>query len=156
MFLPRDTVSILVTPPLDTNAYATGDLLFAPIKLQNATLNTMGGSIMRGLVILDSSNNKQAIDLLFFDSDPGSLAALNAAITVSAAQLAKLVGSLTIATGDYITLQATTNAMATKIPNLTLSALKGSKDFWMAAIIRGTSTYAASDLSFKAIFERQG
>lgn len=157
MFLPRDGISISVVPPVDTGIYASGDLLFAPIKLQNATLNTKGLAFLRTLLILDSANQKSAMDLLFFESDPGSLAALNAALDMPAAALALLIGTLTVASADYITLKASTNAAGLKLPSMMLPAAKGSRDFWLAGVSRGTPTYAtAADLTIKAILERQG
>lgn len=156
MFLPFDGISIPVTPTLDTGAYATGDLLFAPIKLTNATLNTKGMAIIRSIVLLDSANQKAAIDLIFFDADPGSLGALNAAVDMPAAALAKLIGVLSIVAGNYATMKGSTNAIGIQTPNLMLPAAVSSKDFWLAGIIRGTATYGASDLTIKAIVERQG
>jgi hypothetical protein len=157
MFIPFDGVSIAITPAVDTAIYASGDLLFAPTKLQDATQNTKGLAILRTLVLLDSDNQKPAMDLLFFDSDPGSLGALNAALDMPAAALAKLIAILNVATGDWTTLKTSTNAIGIKTPTLMLPAAQKSKDFWVAGVSRGTPTYtAATSLTMKAILERQG
>lgn len=155
MFLPHDGLVANVAPTLDTSAYATGDVLFAANRIQNATLNTQGMAVLRGLVVIDTANQKAAIDLLIFNQDPGSLGALNAALDISTTQLGYLIGMLSVASADYSTLKVATNAVACKLPNLMLQALKGSKDVWVAGVSRGAPTYAADSLLIKAILERQ-
>lgn len=156
MFLPSDGVVIDLNPPVDTAIYASGDLLFAPIEMPNSVLNTKGVSHLRSLLILDAANQKSAMDLLIFDRDPGSLGALNAAVDVSETQLSYLVALFSVASADYATVKATTNAAASKVPNLFLPAKQNSKSFWLAGISRGTPDYvAATDLRIKLILERQ-
>lgn len=155
MFLPSDGLVASLIPTLDTSAYASGDVLFAPTKIENGTLNTKGLAFLRTLVVLDSANQKVAMDLLFFDRDPGSLGALNAALDISATQLGYLIGMLNVAAVDYTTLKAATNAAAVKGPNLLLPAKQGSKDFWVAGVARGSATFLATSLELKAVLERQ-
>lgn len=155
MFLPHDLVTISITPTLDTSIYASGDVLFVPNKLSSATLETKSGSYLRSVLTLDQADQKAAIDLLFFNQDPGSIGAANAALNMSNAQLAMLVGILSIATGDYAQMKAATNAAAiTKAVDLPLIAMQASKDIWVAGVSRGTPTYAASDLTLKFNLER--
>lgn len=157
MFLPFDGLVADLNPTVDTAAYATGDVLFAPTKIANATQNTQGLSYLQTLLVLDAANQKSAIDLLFFNQDPGSLGSLNAAIDISTAQLAMLIGYIVVAAADYVTVKATTNAVATKNPLLMLPALKGSKDFWIAGVSRGSPDYVlATDLRIKCMIQRQG
>lgn len=157
MFLPFDGVHAIVNPPVDiAGAYASGDLLFAPIEIQNAVQETKGSSLVRSILILDQAVQKPAMDLLFFNQDPGSLAALNAAVTVNATQLLMLIGMQNIATGDWTVLQSATNAAAMKLPSyLLLPAIKGSKSIWMAGVARAAATYVAiTDLTIKLALER--
>lgn len=156
MFLPLDVNAASVIPTLDLAAYATGDLLFQANKIAKATLNGKGFAYLRSIIVLDAANQKAALDLLFFSEDPGSLGTLNAAIDLSAAQLAKVIALVSIASADYVTLKATTNAVATKlIADLLLPAVATSKDIWVAGISRGSPDYtAASDLTFKFMLER--
>jgi hypothetical protein len=157
MFLPRDGIVVDLNPPVDTAAYATGDLLFVPIEVPNAVLNTKGLAYLRTLLVLDAANQKSAIDLLIFDRDPGSLGTLNNAIDISETQMSYLVALYSVAAADYVTAKATTNAVATKIPNLMLPAKAQSKSFWLAGVSRGSPDYvAATDLRIKLILERQG
>jgi hypothetical protein len=156
MFQPLDGIVVPITPTLDLAAYATGDLLFQANKLEKSVLNGKGFAYVREIVVLDSANQKAALDLIFFNEDPGSLGTLNSAIDLSAAQLAKMIGLVSIASADYVTLKANTNAIATKIvADLLLPAVATSKDLWVAGISRGSPDYAAAtDLTFKFMMER--
>lgn len=155
MFLPRDGVSIDLTPTVDTSAYTSGDVLFVANKLSNATLNTKGMSYLRNILVFDADNQKQAMDLLFFDRSPGSVGTINNALDMTAAQMSYLVGIVNIATGNYTTLKAATNAVGLVTPNLFFQALQNMKEFWVVGVARGNPTYtSASSLVFKFVMER--
>lgn len=156
MFLPFDGLVADLNPTVDTAAYSTGDLLFAATKIANATQNTQGLAYLQTLLVLDAANQKSQLDLLIFNQDPGSLGTLNNAIDLSTAQLAMLIGIISVASSDYVTLKATANAVASKNPQLMLPALKGSRDFWIAGVSRGSPDYvAATDLRIKCMIQRQ-
>ncbi len=149
----RDGSLITLTPTLDTGIYADADVLFVPNKLENFVLDTKGLARLRTLVVQDLANQKQAIDLLFFSEDPGSLGAANAALAMSDAELASFIGHVSIATADYISGNA--NAYATKALDLLFGAKVKSKDIWVAGVVRsGTPTYAADSLTFKFLWEQ--
>lgn len=149
----RDAANISITPTLDTSAYASGDVLFVPTKLSNVTLETKGSSNLRTINILDLNDQKQAIDLLFFDEDPGDIGAANAALAMSDAEFASFIGRVSIATGDYVSGNA--NASVTKLLEMLIVAKTKSKDIWVAGVCRsGTPTYAANGLVFKFMLER--
>lgn len=155
MFQPLDLASLSLTPTLDTSAHTSGNVLFVPSKLQDAVQNGKGGAFLRSVLILDGANQKAAIDLLFFNQNPGSIGAVNTALNISAAQLAMLVGILSVATGDYATLKAATNAVGqTKAADLPLITIATSKDLWVAGVARGTPTYLATSLTLKFNVER--
>ena len=155
MFLPSDGLVADIVPTLDTGGYSTGDLLFAANQIDKATLNTKGLSYLRSLLVIDTANQKSALDLLIFDRDPGSLGTLNNAIDISTAQLGYLVAKIGVAAADYVTLKASTNAVAQYTPNILLPAKVQARDFWVAGISRGSPTYAASSLTFRMVLERQ-
>ncbi len=119
-------------------------------------MNTKGMSLLKTLVVLDAVNQKGDIDLLIFDRDPGSIGALNAAVDISTTQLSYLLALYSIAAANYTTVKATTNAIATKQPELFLAAKVGSKSFWLAGIARSAIDYtAATDLRIKLMLQRQ-
>ncbi len=156
MFLPSDGLVIDLNPVVDTAAYATGDVLFAPVEMPKAVLNTKGLAKLNTLMVLDAANQKSQIDLLIFDRDPGSLGVLNAALDISTLQLSYLVAFIPVAAADYVTLKANTNAVAILKPVLMLPAMALSKSFWLAGVSRGSPDYvAATDLRIKLMLERQ-
>lgn len=156
MFRPLEIYAAAPSLTVDTGIYSAGDVLFVPTKIANAALSGKGFSYLRQLLIMDADNQKAALDLLFFNEDPGSLGALNAALNISTAQMAKLIGMVSVAQADYTTLKANTNAMAVKSPGtLPLSTIATSKDIWVAGVSRGTPTYTvASSLVMKFMLER--
>lgn len=155
MLNKSDGLVAVLTPTISTSAYAAGDVVGAPLEIVGAAQNTKGLAILRTAVVLDKSNQKVALDILFFDQDPGSVGADNAALTLSSTQLDMLVGRLSVAAGDYTTLTAATNAEATKLLELMLPTKAKSTSLWVLVVSRGTPTYATtSSLSLKLIMER--
>lgn len=153
----RDALIANLIPVLSAGAYASGDLLGAgALKISGAVIDTKGLSILRTVVITDKSNQKQAIDLLFFNEDPGNVGTDNAAVDISSAVLASgFIGRVSVATGDYTTVKSATNAEATKNLEMLLAAKTKSVDIWIVPVIRGAATYVgASDLTIKPILER--
>ncbi len=158
MFLPRDVASVSITPIVDTAIYASGDVLFVANRIQDIALNTKGAAYLRNVLAFDADNQKAAIDLLFFDRNPGSVAAINSAIDISAAQMAMLIGYVNLPAASYVTLKAGANAVISTSPGILLPATNPnpSKDIWVVGVSRGTPTYtAATSLVLKFILERQ-
>lgn len=153
MLHKRDGLLITHTPTIGTGAYGVGDVLGAPAELEAIVINTKDLAILKSLVVLDVADQKQEIDILFFDSDPGNIGADNAALTVSAAQMAKLIGTVKVSAADYKSIGA--RAIAQKNMDLLLPTLVKKTSVWVAYVTRGTPTYGAADgLKFKYIFER--
>lgn len=141
----------VVTPTVDTSAYGTGDVISTVQELTNAVAEAGGIAELRSLVVSDESNQKSAIDLVFFDENPvNSIGADNAAYALNDADAPKVVGRITVAAADYVS-SSTTSAEATlKNIGLLLKAKAASKSVWMAIISRGSPTYgAAGDLIVK-------
>lgn len=155
MFVPFDLAAVVITPTLDTNIYASGDVLFVANKLDSMALNTKGGCKLKSLVVLDKINQKVAIDFLFFNEDPGNVGAFNAVLNLSSAQLAMLVGIVSVGSADYVTLKATVNAIAVVKPDLSMVCKQSLKDLWVVGVSRATPTFGINDLVIKAIVERQ-
>lgn len=149
----RDGALLTLTPTLDAGAYASGDVLFVPTKLQEVVVDTKGLAKLRTLFVLDGADQKQDIDLLFFSRDPGDIGAANAALSMSDAEAAFLLGHVRIAAADYVSGNA--NAYATKALDLLLGCEQRSADLWVAGVCRGgTPTYGVAGLTFKLSWER--
>lgn len=151
--IKRDGAVFLVNPGATATAYTSGYQLGTLQKLSNVVLDTKGIAFLRTLVVLDKAIQKKACDILFFNSVV-TLAADNAAFTLSDADLESFIGMVSVADADYVTLEASNNAVAVKQIEMLLPAAQGVKDIWMAVISRGTPTYTANCLKIKAIVER--
>lgn len=149
----RDGVLITLTPTLSADAYADNDVLFVPTKLENVVLDTKGLAKLRTLVVLDITSQKQDIDLLFFNEDPGNIGAANAALALSDAELASFIGHITLVAADYV--DGNTNAWITKNLDFLMGAKVKSQDLWVAGVVRsGTPAYGAAGLTFKFLWEQ--
>lgn len=140
------------TPVIDTAIYASGDVLAVATVLNNVMTDEGGCAMLESLLVIDKSNQKVAIDVLFFDSAPAnSLGALNAAYALVDADSSKIVARHSILAADYISSGAL-NAEASygNIKKILKSAAR-SKALYIALVVRsGTPTYGvASDLIIK-------
>ena len=133
-----------VTPVLDTSAYADGD--------QVSTLQTIDGLMSpRGegelvlVTVLDKANQKVALDLFFFDGSV-TVAADNAAFTITDTDMESCIAVVNVLASDYDAV-STTNGFATvAVPRgIMLSRAAGGR-VYMAIVSRGTPTYAAASL----------
>lgn len=149
MLFRINAVKKTVSPTLDTSAYASADTLFVTNTISGAVADVGGVSELVSLVVKDDANQKQAIDLLFFDEAPAnSFGAANAAYALVDADLPKLLGRISVGTSDYVS--SSTNSAEATIRNLglLLKAKASSTSLFVVGVCRsGTPTYAASSLT---------
>jgi hypothetical protein len=136
--------------------YSSGDVIGAPVEVPSAVAASGAAAFLRSLVVIDKTNQKSAIDLVFFSEAPSnSVGADNAAYALNDADAAKLLGRVSVAGADYIS-SGTTNAEATiRNVELMLQAAVKKSSIWVLVVSRGTPTYgAASDLIIKLGLEQ--
>jgi hypothetical protein len=140
-----------LTPVLDTNIYADGDVLFDTIALASAFDYGAGVRTLQSVHILDEDDQGVALDLVFLDTLV-SLGTFNAAPNISDANARKVLGWLHFATTDYIDLGGSRIAIKTGIA-LMLKAAAASTSLFVAGITRGgTPTHTAAGLKLKLGF----
>jgi hypothetical protein len=108
----------------DTAAIATGDVL-ADTQVVADALRVAGGfALLQSIVITDGDDQGTALDLVFFRANTS------------------------LGTGDYIDLGL--NRVATKTAvGLVLEGNGSTTDIWVAAIVRGSATFASNGLKAK-------
>lgn len=158
MSLRKNQKVIAITPVLTSFAtpYSSGDVLGAILTVSAVVQDPKGVATLSTVVVLDQTNQKSALDLVFFDDLPASsIGADNAAYGLADADLAKCLGRVSVVTGDYAS-SGSANAEATlRNLGLMMQAKAGKKDIYVAIIARGTPTYgSASDLSIKLGFDQ--
>lgn len=140
---------IRVALAVDTAAYATGDLIGSKLALPGAARIAGGTGLIHSITLVDQANQKLAIDVLFFASDPSATPFTdNAALDVADNDLLKAVGLVSIAASDYVSFAD--NALAT-VRGINLPfQLDNGTTLYAALIARSAPTYAAtSDVQLK-------
>lgn len=142
-----------LTLSLDTNIYASADVL-ADRQLLADVVNRPGDRcILQSVVVLDEDAQGIAFDLVFLDSDV-TLGAENAPAAITDANARQIVGVVPIASGDYLAASGTTIRVATKSNiELLMRPLSTGKDLYVGAITRGTPTHTAAGLRLKLGFK---
>lgn len=147
----RTAQVIRVVPTLDTGIYAAGDRLGSIQEITGASVENGKGSVLDSITVVDLNNQKIAMDIYFFSQLPTVASADNTAIDISNANLAYLIGRVNIATGDYVEIKASTNAVAC-IKNIKLALISTADNNHIYAVVvtrGGTPTYSAAGLEFK-------
>ena len=144
-----------VTPVLDTNAYASGDQMSTLQNIDVCSNGGRSGGEITLITVMDKVTQSVALDLFFFDRSV-TLAADNAAVSISDADMVFCLGVVNVLVSDY---DATAvNSIATVSVNLPVMAADAGKRIFMAIVSRGAPTYAASSLviSVNAVLEEAG
>jgi hypothetical protein len=141
------------TVGVDTTAYSSGDLLGHKLSLNDVMRISGGSGYLMSIVIEDLTNQKSALDVIIFDSNPSNTTFTNnAALTIADADIPKILGHISFTASDYISFA--NNAIGTRtLLNLPVVA-SGSDDLYACIVCRGTPTYGANELAIRFGFER--
>jgi hypothetical protein len=130
---------------LDTNIYASGDVLADTQAVTGALASAGEVAILQSLQLTDKDDNTAAgIDLVFL-SENVSLGTENSAPSITDTNAAKILGIVSVASGDFIDVGGA--KVATKLNiGLQLSAPTGTT-VYVAAVTRGTPTQTGSGIT---------
>lgn len=145
--------TVEVTPTLDTNAYGANDRVGTVQTIAAAAIKGGKTALLTSLTVIDKASQGVALSLFFFRELPTVASDDNAALEISDAEMAKCVGHVIVATGDY---QATSANKVACVKNIQLAMESGQADgnLYVVLMTTGTPTYAASSLVFKYNFEQ--
>ena len=130
------------TTAVSTSIYAAGDAVGGKRTLTNALRTSGGTGILESITILDRANQKAAMELFIFDSDPSAATITDNSAFVFSTDDLKVLAHITIADTDYVTINS--KAMATlKGIGITLKG-SGTANLYAALVTTGTPTYAAT------------
>jgi hypothetical protein len=136
-----------LTLSLDTNAYATGDVLAAPQELTNFFRMVGGRARIQSIVLLDEDAQAQAVDIILMNAT-GSLGAENAAFGPTDAVARTIIATISIVAADYIS--AGNSHIASGEVNVLLEAATDSSSLFVGAVVRsGAPTYTAAGIRLK-------
>jgi hypothetical protein len=130
---------------VNANQYAPGDLLGNKLTLINALRIAGGSGLLQSITVQDLSNQKGALDVVIFDSDPsGTTFTNNAAFDVADADIVKIIGVVSIIPSDYIGFAD--SSVATKSGLAIPVAVAAGRNLYACVVSRGTPTYTANEL----------
>jgi hypothetical protein len=136
-----------LTLSLDTSAYADGDVLAEIQELDGALRANGAGGVIQSLVVCDKDDQGEALDIVFMKLT-GSLGTENAAVSISDADAAKILGIVEVGAGDYVDL---VGSQVATMANLSIVVEPGTTadSLFVGAISRGAGTYTAAGISLK-------
>jgi hypothetical protein len=134
---------------LDTNAYATGDLLANVQELRDCMRKPRATGVLQSIAVIDRDDQGGALDLAVLNIGT-SWGTENAALNVSDAISAKILHIESFAAVDYVDL---VNSKAASRGNLGV-VVKGDDNgsLWIAAISRDSKTYTAAGIELRLGF----
>ena len=135
-----------VTLSLDTNQYASGDVLAATQEIASALRLSGGSGVLHSVVVLDKDDQGEALDLVFLSAN-GAIGTENAAVSVSDAVADTIIGVVEVAAGDFVDLVNSQIAVKTSL-GMVIEVASGTS-LYVAAISRGTGTYTAAGVTLK-------
>lgn len=135
--------------------YSAGDCIGGKVSTAPA-IEPEAHAMVRGITLKDDKNQKPGLQVLFFRSSPAGTYTDNSPVAPTTADMQQLMGIVSIAAADWVTIQGTTKAVVSK--ELQLPVGTGS-DLYLHFVLVATTTpdYAAgsSDLSFAIMLQQQ-
>lgn len=135
-----------VTLTLDTNAYGDGDLLCNPIEIPNVFRGKYRTAILYSVEVHDRSDQGHALDLCFTTAST-SWGTVNDPLNVSDAIAVSVQHIVRVAASEFVDL---INGRIAPKPNIgVMLKSMGGTSLYVAAVSRGTGTYAADGVVLK-------
>lgn len=138
-----------ITLSLDTNIYASGDVLADTQEIHHVVTQKGGTGIIHSVILLDKDDQAQDLDLVFLRSNV-SIGTENAAVSITDTNADEIIGVIEIAAGDYIDLANSQIVTKTNV-GIGFQANVDTQSIYVAAISRGTGTYTASGITIKVV-----
>jgi hypothetical protein len=141
------TFVLKVNPTISTAAYVAGYTVGAIQTLTNAVTISSGTGILESLILLDKSNQKAAMDIFIFESNPAAATTTDHAAFVFSTDNLKVIARVSLMATDY----ATVNGQGIAVKSGLGIAVKanGSANLYAVAVTSGTPTYTgANDLQW--------
>lgn len=148
--MPTNPRLIDVTPVCEAATYDAADVLFPTTEVPNAVSRSGGTSELTSVTLLDLDDNTAAVITLYFLRSNVALGTANAAISITDANAAELLGFVTLAAADFKDLIASTIACVRNI-GLIVRPTTGTS-IWVAGACAGTPTQTASGIKLRLGF----
>lgn len=134
----KDTTAVSTSP-----AYSIGDAVGGKRTLTGALLKTNGTAILESVTILDRANQKAAMTLFIFDSNPAAATITDNSAFVFSTDDLKVIAQVSIGASDYVTTNSKAIAQKTGL-GVALNGANGDGNLYAALVTTGTPTFAAT------------
>jgi len=138
---------ITVTLSLDTNIYASGDVLADTQEVAGAVRTAAGTGWIDSIALIDIDDQKAALDLIFFNAST-ALGTENAAPDMVDANGLYYLGTVSFLAADYVDLGAFSVACRTGLA-MRIKGVAAGTSIYVAAISRGTPTHSATGITLR-------
>ena len=137
-----NTFTLAVTQTTNASAYEAGDCVGEVIEIVNAVRVSGGTGVLQSIQIIDKGNQKAAMELLIFDSDPGAATIADDTAFVYSTDISKQIARIPIAASDYVTLNSIATASIGGLSRIVKAS--GSANLYAALVTTGTPTYIST------------
>lgn len=132
-------------------AYSDGDVIGGAIELEKAMRHTGASGVLQTLLLTDPEEQDPGLEIFLFDSEPEGTYTDADAFTLDAADLPKLLGTITIASANWASFGGVARVKVDGI-GLPVKAAKGTTSLWAVIVASGsTPDFAAAD-DLRAVF----
>lgn len=137
-----NTFTLAVTQTTNASAYEAGDAVGGKITITSAMRVSGGTGVLQSIQVIDKGNQKVALELLIFDSDPTAATITDDTAFVYSTDISKQIARIPIAASDYVTLNSIATASIGGLSRIIKAS--GSANLYAALITTGTPTYIST------------
>lgn len=149
---PGKVTEVTLTVP--TDAQDDNDVIAATQVIEDIARRNGGTILLKSIVVLDKDDQGIEMDLVFLRSNV-ALGTEDAAVSITDDNAEEIVGIVNVPTSAYADLVNSQVAVVDDI-NLIMVADGSSPDLYIAAVTRGTPTYASGEILLKLGYEQYG
>lgn len=137
---------VKVTPTITVGAYSAQDMVGGKLTLEDAVRVAGGSGYLYSVQVVDTDKIGAALEVHLFSSLAGTYAD-NGAESITAADWEHYLGTVSIATADYITKANALIAMPDPVifKPILLKAVAASRDLYAIVVCTATPTYTHVD-----------
>ncbi|MBD3354307.1 MAG: hypothetical protein GF364_22685 [Candidatus Lokiarchaeota archaeon] len=141
---------IAVTFVLDVNAYASGDLMAQPVKLEGVAYPDSRVATLMSVVVYDADDQGENLTVCFTGDIGDDIGTLNSAPSLSDAQSEKGEGFVQVTTWEDLgsCQQGCEDAVGLMVET------DENGDLWVWLLSKGAGTYASGEIKAKFYFVR--
>ena len=146
-----NTVVITPTITVDTAAYAAGDSIGGKITLTDAMRVSGGTGVLSGITLIDRANQKPALEIFIFDSNPAAATITDQAAFVFSTDDLKVIAKIVVEAADWTTINSKATAELANLNRVVKAS--GSANLYAAIVAGGAPDFAAgTDLQLRFKF----